>query len=76
MSAETTNKDAALPWWRVRMVWLAISGPLAVVIASGVTLGLAIKGSDPVVQEHTAQSGGQDAATMPAIQARNHAATH
>lgn len=77
-----------LPWWRVPMVWLVIGGPLLVVIASFVTLGLALKYPDPVLQTSSqAQHGSAKlnagsssdpqsaAAEMPAIQARNHAAT-
>ena len=30
------------PWWRIRMVWLALGGPALVVAASIVTLALAI----------------------------------
>jgi hypothetical protein len=58
------------PWWRIRMVWLAIGGPLLVVAASVVTLVLAIQGRDrPVVEAGMAQAD----ASAPAVQARNHA---
>jgi hypothetical protein len=53
------------------MVWLVIGGPLAVVVASFVTLGLAIKYPDPVLGTE-AQA---DPAHQPAVAARNHAAT-
>ena len=56
------------PWWREPMLWLIIGGPCAVVVASFVTLALAIARPDPVVP------GGHDA-DEPAVQARNHAAT-
>lgn len=59
-----------LPWWRVRMVWLVIGGPLVVVVASFVTLALALRHPDPVLAADTEV----DAATTPAIAARNHAA--
>jgi hypothetical protein len=59
-----------LPWWRVKMVWLVIGGPLAVVVASFVTLGLAITHPDPIVT----QAAPADAAHVPAVAARNHAA--
>ena len=55
-----------LPWWRVRMVWLAFAGPALVVAASIVTLVLAMRGADPPLHEPAAQT--------PAMQARNHAA--
>ena len=58
------------PWWRIRMVWLAIGGPALVVAASIVTLVLAIQGRDrPVVEAGTPRAD----ASAPAIQARNHA---
>ena len=37
-----TNRPA-LPWWRVRMVWLVVGGPAVVVVASFVTLVLAVQ---------------------------------
>ena len=58
------------PWWRIRMVWLALGGPLLVVVASMVTLALAINGRDrPIVEAGTARAD----ASAPALQARNHA---
>ena len=61
-----------LPWWRVRMVWLALGGPAVVVVASFITLGFAIRGGDTPIHEPAAAHA--DALT-PATQARNHAAT-
>ena len=68
-----TRPDATetTPWWRVRMLWLVIGGPLAVVLASFVTLGVALMNPDPVLG--TAQPA--DASQVPAVQARNHAAS-
>jgi uncharacterized protein len=57
------------PWWRHGMVWLVIGGPAVVVAASFVTLALAIAHPDPVLPT------GPAAAEVPAVQARNHAAT-
>ena len=58
------------PWWRIRMVWLALAGPLLVVLASFVTLALAIHGRDrPIVEAGTPRAD----ASAPALQARNHA---
>ncbi len=59
------------PWWRYPMVWLVLGGPLAVVLASFVTLYLAITRPDPVL----ATSSEPAQALQPAVQARNHAAT-
>jgi hypothetical protein len=60
------------PWWKYRMVWLVIGGPLAVVVASFVTLWLAIKYPDPVLEVSATTT---EASQLPAVQARNHAAT-
>ena len=53
------------------MVWLVISGPAIVVVASFVTLALAILNPDPVLDTST-RAG---VAGQPAVQARNHAAS-
>ena len=69
------------PWWRHGHVWLVISGPAVVVVASFLTLYLAITRGDPVVDERyyqAAESAGQQTSATslaPAMQARNHAAT-
>ncbi len=73
-------QTVVLPWWRVRMVWLVISGPLAVIVAGVITMAIAWTHSDPVIVEAAAAPGGKrvvapNAATAPAVQARNHAAT-
>jgi len=60
----------ALPWWRVRFVWLVIAGPALVVVAGIVTAVVAVRGADPVVRVELPKS----AAHAPAMQARNHAA--
>lgn len=70
-SIPETTTERPIPWWRVRMLWLVIGGPLAVVLASFVTLGIALSHPDPVIS--TRHDGA--AAEQPAIQARNHAAT-
>jgi hypothetical protein len=58
------------PWWRIRMMWLAIGGPLLVVLASFVLLALAIQGRDrPIVEAGAPRAD----ASAPALQARNHA---
>jgi hypothetical protein len=59
-----------LPWWRVPVVWLVIGGPLVVVVASFVTLALALKHPDPVLTPQPQAHG----AEAPAVTARNHAA--
>ncbi|MDY0747359.1 nitrogen fixation protein FixH [Paucibacter sp. R3-3] len=60
------------PWWRVRMMWLVVMGPALVVVASFVTLALAVHGADPPLPPDTASHAH---ALTPAQLARNHAAT-
>jgi hypothetical protein len=60
------------PWWRHRMMWLVVGGPLLVVVAATATAVIAIRGADPVLQVTAAQPKHKEA---PAMQARNHAAT-
>jgi hypothetical protein len=77
-------ESAPTPWWKFGHVWLVVSGPVVVVVASFITLYLAVTRPDPVVSEDYYQQGininqkrlpGQDASLAPAMQARNHAAT-
>ena len=87
MNPQTTASTAA-PAWREPMVWLVVGGPLTVVIASFVSLALAIRHPDPPLDlRPTALSSGQAAddtepadlrareGDVPALVARNHAAT-
>lgn len=60
------------PWWREPTMWLVVGGPSLVVIASFVTLGLALYYPDPVLDQKT---DGQATTQVPAMKARNHAAT-
>ncbi len=62
------------PWWRERMMWLVVGGPLAVVVAALVTAAIAVHGADVVVLSPVHRAGAATADT-PAVQARNHAAT-
>ena len=68
---DTPSPADSTPWWRLPIVWMVIGGPAAVVVASFVTLALAILNPDPVLDAAHQASG----AMTPAIQARNHAAT-
>lgn len=68
------------PWWRYGHVWMVIGGPLVVVVASFITLYLAMSRPDPVVSDRAGRGGGgtshvQDGSLAPAVQARNHAQT-
>lgn len=79
------NKQAQ-PWWKFGHVWLVIAGPAIVVVASFVTLYLAITIPDPVINtpghrrvdqanQVAKPDAGSAANLAPAMQARNHAAT-
>ena len=77
------DKEQGQPWWKFAHVWMVFAGPAVVVVASFITLYLAIKIPDPVVSGygHAEQSEASKPATSaagnmaPAMQARNHAAT-
>ena len=64
-------------------MWLVVGGPLLVVVASFITVYLAIRTPDPVyterpqprVQTQRSADGAGQATLTPAMQARNHAAT-
>ena len=66
--SETEDKRSVL--WRVPVLWLVIGGPAAVVLASFVTLVIAVRGADPPVRETAAAPGAES--MTPAVQARNH----
>ncbi len=59
------------PWYRLPIVWMVIGGPAAVVVAGFATLAIANANPDPVISVPQAAN----AAEMPAVQGRNHAAT-
>jgi hypothetical protein len=61
----------APPWWRFPIVWLVFGGPALVVVASFVTLTLAILHPDPVLSA----APDIEQAVQPALDARNHAAS-
>jgi hypothetical protein len=71
------------PWWRHGHVWLVVSGPALVVVASLITVFLAIRHPDAVIggQEPAKASRAKvplqpsDRALAPALEGRNHAAT-
>lgn len=74
--ATPDGNDPAQPWWRVGMVWLVIGGPLVVVVAALITAAIAADGAEDVLTRPPVQQmKSQDAAKLPAMQGRNHAAT-
>lgn len=82
MKNPIANPDNA-PWWTFGHVWLVVAGPLVVVVASFITLWMAIRTPDPVVAEDYYRKGieinktldAETRALLPATQGRNHAAT-
>ena len=67
--------DTPQPWWRVGMVWMIVGGPLAVVVASLVTVAIAVSGAEEVLTRSTPSLNANEAHLLPAVQGRNHAAT-
>ncbi|MDR7268083.1 hypothetical protein J2X20_000712 [Pelomonas saccharophila] len=73
------------PAWREPMMWLVVGGPATVVVASFLTLGLALRHPDPPLDiRATTQHAADDvepadvraqSGDVPALVARNHAAT-
>lgn len=73
---DPSSSTSPQPWWRYRMVWLVIGGPLVVVVASLATAVVAIRGADPVMTKEEMEASAQkNPSLMPAIQGRNNAAT-
>jgi hypothetical protein len=78
-----TDGAVARPWWKFGHVWLVISGPSIVVVASFFTLYLAVVGTDPVIDQEYSRSatemnkvpGSNSESLAPSTQARNHVAT-
>ncbi|MDC8770905.1 hypothetical protein [Roseateles albus] len=69
-AAAVVAPEATRPWWREPVMWWVVGGPSLVVVASFITLGLALRYPDPVLQEQASAK-----AMQPAKEARNHAAT-
>jgi hypothetical protein len=71
------DNNQAQPWWKFGHVWLVFGGPAVVVVASFITLYLAISRPDPVTDEFQSRLTHTDKpdSLAPAMQARNHAAT-
>lgn len=85
---DTTAAATPEPWWRVKAMWLVVGGPLVVVLGCIVTVTLAIRHPDPVLDKAAyerdlaaarALDGAEREAALiklqPAHQARNHAAS-
>ena len=88
-NTEVAEKSKA--WWNYGHAWLVFGGPAAVVVASLITVYIAVSHRDPVVDEDYYQKGVNINSTLssdgkplsieeqnalaPAVRARNHAAT-
>ena len=80
-----TSPAKAAPWWRYGLVWMVIAGPAAVVVASIVTVFIALGHPEVVIADDyyrrslnidkTLEAEQRSKALMPAMQGRNHAAT-
>lgn len=83
MNPQIPGQSPSPPWWKFGHVWLVIAGPAIVVVASFVTLYIAVTRPDPVVDadyyrkgtEINQTLGDSQASLAPAVQGRNHAAT-
>lgn len=74
---QSSPTPAGAPWWKFGHMWLVVAGPAIVVVASLFTFWLALSRPDPVYSDapRRAAVAGADTAAIPALQARNHAAT-
>lgn len=61
------DNSAEARWWRMPIWWMVIGGPLLVVVASFVTLYIAVDGADPVLPTY----GKADRSALPAREGRN-----
>ncbi len=81
MDDHATTSSKCEPWWRFPLLWMVIAGPAVVVVASFVTLWLALRTPDPVVAPDYYRRGIEINKAlavkklMPALAGRNHAAT-
>lgn len=80
MAQEQTSTQQTR-WWKSGFAWLVLAGPAAVVVASLITVYIAVNGQDPVLSHEendtklNASNIEQKNSLEPAIRARNHAAT-
>lgn len=56
-----TEREDDRPWWRYGYVWLLLSGPSAVIAAGAVTVVLAVRQPDPVIEDYYHQQAQQPA---------------
>lgn len=74
------NGQDTKQWWKYGYVWLILGGPIIVIIASFITLNLALKTPDPVVDDYYRKGSEinkrlETKELLPAVEGRNHAVT-
>lgn len=79
---QKSTHESPAPWWKFGYVWMVFGGPAVVVVASLVTIYIAVTRPDELVNEDNFRKGvstlseAENAASMaPAGKARNHAQT-
>lgn len=82
--AQQQTQQQKPKWWKSGYAWLVFGGPAIVVVASLITVYIAVNGQDEVLshEENQGQTLFKKAMTPeeknalePAVKARNHAAT-
>lgn len=82
--AQQTIPNPKPKWWKSGYAWLVFAGPAIVVVASLITVYIAVNGQDEVLSHEEnqgqplfkkAMTPEEKNALEPAIKARNHAAT-
>lgn len=58
MNSQT--EQPSLPWYRYGMVWMVILLPLTVVVASMITIAIAINNAPTIVEKGTTNHSGQE----------------
>lgn len=75
-----TNGQDEKPWWRYGYVWLVLAGPIVVIIASAITVVLALQDADPVEEDYYRKGVEinkrlEAKEMLPAVDGRNHVVT-
>lgn len=82
--AQQQTQQQKPKWWKSGYAWLVFGGPAIVVVASLITVYIAVNGQDEVLSHEEnqgqplfkkAMTPEEKNALEPAIKARNHAAT-
>lgn len=57
VDTKLTSKEYGKPWYHYGHAWLVFGGPAAVVVASLITVYIAVQERDPMVDENYYQNG-------------------